>query len=275
MSARYLPQVFWVLAARWRVFLQPRATSAHAKTNEYVVPLPEDPLPENPLPGDLLVGGTFLTSRRSSWLQCPQDIYRKSLLRAWRVPDVRKLPEGLRPLAVRLVHAQGRTDIARLLSWRGRPWEDAREALRQHRTLFADGRMTLAGISSRRWPPGAGQVCTLEAVGVQEAKDAGKTRSALAMQKLAGHMHQAIVVIGNAPTALFQLLEMWRDGAPLPAVLFAFPVGFVGAAESKRALLRASRVPPFVTLRGRSGGSALAAAAINSLLQDPADEDLF
>ncbi len=131
--------------------------------------------------------------------------------------------------------------------------------------------MVAAGIIRARLPAGNAVLCTLAEPGVAEAARAmGTTRSAAAVDRWRDKLAGAVVAIGNAPTALFRLLELLDAGAPRPAAILGFPVGFVGAAESKEALIAHPAGVPFVTLRGRRGGSAFAAAAVNALAGDPA-----
>jgi precorrin-8X/cobalt-precorrin-8 methylmutase len=126
--------------------------------------------------------------------------------------------------------------------------------------------MVAEGITRARLPADNTVVCTLQDPSVPElARQLGNTRSAAALELWRPHLSGALAVVGNAPTALFRLLEMLDEGAPKPALILGFPVGFVGAAESKDALAANSRGVPYVTLRGRRGGSAMAAAAVNAL----------
>jgi precorrin-8X/cobalt-precorrin-8 methylmutase len=130
--------------------------------------------------------------------------------------------------------------------------------------------MVAAGITRARLPAGNAVLCTLAEPGVAEAARAtGSTRSAAAVDLWRERLGGSIVAIGNAPTALFRLLELLDAGAARPAVILGFPVGFVGAAEAKEALIAHGAGVPFVTLRGRRGGSAFAAAALNALAGDP------
>jgi precorrin-8X/cobalt-precorrin-8 methylmutase len=141
-----------------------------------------------------------------------------------------------------------------------------RDALATGAALLCDGRMSAEGITRARLPAANPVICTLGDPRVPElARALGNTRTAAAMELWREHLAGAVVVIGNAPTALFRLLEMLDEGAPRPALILGFPVGFVGAAESKEALAENSRGVPFVTLHGRRGGSAMAAAAVNAL----------
>ncbi len=129
--------------------------------------------------------------------------------------------------------------------------------------------MVANGVTRKRLPAHNQVICTLNDPAVPElAQSIGNTRSAAAMELWRSHMDNAIVAIGNAPTALFRLLELLDDGFPKPAVILGFPVGFVGAIESKAALAANSRGVPFLTIHGRRGGSAMCAAAINALAME-------
>jgi precorrin isomerase len=144
--------------------------------------------------------------------------------------------------------------------------EHASAALAAGRPIFVDAEMVASGIIRARLPAGNAVRCRLGDPDLAAAAEAaGTTRSAAAVERWLPHLEGALVAIGNAPTALFRLLELLDAGAPPPAAIFAFPVGFVGAAEAKEALVAHRGGVPFLTLRGRRGGSALAAAAVNAL----------
>lgn len=200
------------------------------------------------------------------YLTDPAEIYRRSFATIRAEADLGGLPAALVPVAIRLIHACGMTDIVGDLAWRGMVAEAGRAALAVGAPVLADARMVAEGVIRRRLPADNPVLCTLDR---PEAGDAaarlGTTRSAAAVDLWPPHLAGAVVAIGNAPTALFRLLELLAEGAPRPAAILAFPVGFVGAAESKEALIESGLDVPFVTLRGRRGGSALAAAAVNAL----------
>jgi precorrin-8X/cobalt-precorrin-8 methylmutase len=142
----------------------------------------------------------------------------------------------------------------------------ARRALAAGAPILCDAEMVAHGVTRARLPAGNAVVCTLRDAGVPTlAEKLGTTRSAAALELWAERLAGAIVAIGNAPTALFHLLEMLDKGAPKPAAILGIPVGFVGAAESKDALAANSRGVPYLIVRGRMGGSAMAAAAVNAL----------
>ena len=163
--------------------------------------------------------------------------------------------------AVRIVHACGMVDIVRDLRFTHRFAARAREALRSGAPILCDSRMVAEGITRSRLPASNEVVCTLG-----QAPVAG-TRSAAAVELWVPRLAGSVVAIGNAPTALFRLLELLDEGAPLPAAVIGMPVGFVGAAESKEALLAESGLPACV-VRGRRGGSATAVACVNALASD-------
>jgi precorrin-8X/cobalt-precorrin-8 methylmutase len=190
-----------------------------------------------------------------TYLRDPDAIYRQSFAAIRREVDLSVIPESLHGVVIRLVHACGRPEIVSDLAWRGDPVAAAKGA----KTILVDATMVAAGITGRATR------CTLSDPRVPElAKTLGTTRSAAAVDLWRPELAGAVVAIGNAPTALFRLLEVMEEGIE-PAAIFAFPVGFVGAAESKEALIASATRVPFLTLRGRFGGSALAAAAINAL----------
>jgi precorrin-8X/cobalt-precorrin-8 methylmutase len=200
------------------------------------------------------------------YIRSPEAIYRRSFELIAAESDFSRLPAELHDIATRLVHACGMPDIVDDLRWGSDPAGSGWTALSDGAPVLADCRMLADGIIPNRLPKQNPVICTLSQVPRVNA-DSGKamTRSAAAVERWLPHLDGAVVAIGNAPTALFRLLELLLEGAPRPAALFAFPVGFVGAAESKQALVDAGLRIPFITLRGRRGGSAIAAAAINAL----------
>ena len=202
------------------------------------------------------------------YLRDPAEIYRRSFEIVRAETDLTRLPPPLHDVAVRIVHACGMPDIVADLDWRGDPVADGRAALAHGRPVIADSRMVVDGVIRERLPAANPVRCFLDAAGIaDDARRAGTTRSAAAVDRWLPHLEGAVIAVGNAPTALFRLLEVLGRGAPRPAAILAFPVGFVGAAESKRALADAPGAPPFLTLQGRRGGSAVAAAAVNAIAQ--------
>jgi precorrin-8X/cobalt-precorrin-8 methylmutase len=198
---------------------------------------------------------------RYSYLREPATIYAHSFALIEAEADLGRFPAELRPLAARLAHAAGDTSILADLAWSPGAVAAGKAALQGGAPILADSAMVAAGITGGRQV-----ICTLGDPHTPElAHRLETTRSAAALELWRPHLAGAMVVIGNAPTALFHLLEMIADGAPKPALVLGFPVGFVGAAEAKAALAEFGEGLDFVTLRGRRGGSALAAAAVNAL----------
>ena len=204
------------------------------------------------------------------YLHDPAAIYARSFAIVREEADFSQLPANLHDVAVRLIHACGMTDLPADLAWDGDPVTSGRAALRSGAPILVDVDMVRHGIIARALPAQNRIICTLNDDGIREmAQKRCDTRSAVAVEHWWDHLAGAIVCIGNAPTALFRLLELLADGASHPAVILGFPVGFVGAAESKQALIAADMGIPCLTLRGRRGGSAIAAAAINALARNP------
>jgi precorrin isomerase len=204
----------------------------------------------------------------NDYLREPDAIYDRSfaIIEAEAGAALRTLPPELRPLARRLIHSCGMTDLVHDLAWSGPVVEAARAALAEGRPILVDVEMVRAGIIERRLPRGVAVRCTLGDPAVPGlAAQLGTTRSAAAVELWRPDLAGAVVVIGNAPTALFHLLERLQDWPERPAAILALPVGFVGAVESKEALIAARLDVPYLTLRGRRGGSAMAAAAVNAL----------
>lgn len=195
-----------------------------------------------------------------------QEIYRHSFSIIRAEADLTGIPADLEKLAVRVIHACGMVDVVQDLRFCAGAGTAGRTALAQGAPILCDARMVAEGITRARLPANNPVVCTLNNEGVVDlARELGNTRSAVALEHWREHLEGAVVVIGNAPTALFYLLEMIDAGAPKPALILGFPVGFVGAAESKDLLAADSRGVPYVIVRGRRGGSAMAAAAVNAL----------
>ncbi|MFD0978338.1 precorrin-8X methylmutase [Tropicimonas aquimaris] len=204
----------------------------------------------------------------------PAAIYRQSFATIEAEADLSALSEAARPLAIRLIHACGMVDVAADIRLSSGAVEAGRAAVGrvagtasdQTLPIFCDSEMVARGIIARALPAGVSPVVTLNDPSVPDlAKRLGTTRSAAATELWRARLEGSIVAIGNAPTALFHLLEGIERGWPRPALILGFPVGFVGAAESKQALAERPHGVPFVTLLGRRGGSAMAAAAVNAL----------
>lgn len=197
-----------------------------------------------------------------------QEIYRRSFAIIRAEADLRRFDPVEERVAVRVIHACGMPEIARDIVMSKTFAGDARRALRDGAPILCDARMVANGITRARLPAGNDVVCTLDDPAVPDlAMKIGNTRSAAAMELWRPRLAGAVVAIGNAPTALFRLLEMLDAGAPRPAAVIGVPVGFVGAMESKEALATDGRVP-FLIVRGRRGGSAMTAAAVNALASD-------
>jgi precorrin-8X/cobalt-precorrin-8 methylmutase len=202
------------------------------------------------------------------YIKDPAEIYRQSFATIEAEARLERLPASLRAVARRMIHACGMTDLVDDLAWDGDPLAAARQALDSGAPILTDAQMVASGIIRARFPK-TDIVCVIAEDEVAEtARRLGTTRSAAAIELWRNRLQGAIVAIGNAPTALFHLLDMIEAGGPRPAAIFGFPVGFVGAAESKEALIDARLGIPYLTLRGRRGGSAIAAAAINALADD-------
>ena len=197
------------------------------------------------------------------------EIYRRSFSMIRAEADLESLPADLVSVAVRLIHTCGMTDIVNDLVASPEAGKLGRAALMAGCPILCDAQMVAEGVTRKRLPADNQVICTLNAPEVPAlAQQLGNTRSAAAMELWHPHLAGAIVAIGNAPTALFRLLEMLDEGCPKPALILGFPVGFVGAAESKAELAAESRGVPFITLQGRRGGSAMAAAAVNALAKE-------
>lgn len=192
------------------------------------------------------------------------EIYRRSFSIIRREADLKRFSASEERVAVRIIHACGMVEISSDIVFTPGAAQAAMEALQRGAPILCDARMVAEGITRARLPAHNEVVCTLGDPSVRElAARLATTRSAAALDLWEGKLGGAVVAIGNAPTALFRLLEMLDAGAPRPAAIIGMPVGFVGAAESKEALLATAL--PAIIVRGRKGGSAMAAAAINAL----------
>jgi precorrin-8X/cobalt-precorrin-8 methylmutase len=201
-----------------------------------------------------------------AYLRDGREIYRRSFAVIRDEADLSGIPADLEKLAVRIAHASGSTDIIRDLRFSPDAGAAGHRALAAGAPILCDSAMVAAGITRARLPAGNTIRCTLGDPAVPDlARQRGTTRSAAAVELWRPFLGGAVVAFGNAPTALFRLLELLDEGSAKPALILGFPVGFVGAAEAKAELAEHSRGVPFVILRGRSGGSAVAAAAVNAL----------
>lgn len=194
-------------------------------------------------------------------------IYEQSFAIIRREADLTRFSEAEADLAVRMIHAAGMVEAVEHFHFSPGFVDAARDALKSGAPIFCDAEMVARGVTAARLPANNDVICTLRDPRTAEiAKQIGNTRSAAAIQLWGERMAGSVVAIGNAPTALFYLLELLRDGAaPKPAAIVGMPVGFVGARESKDALADNSYGVPFAIVRGRLGGSAMTAAALNSL----------
>jgi precorrin-8X/cobalt-precorrin-8 methylmutase len=198
------------------------------------------------------------------------EIYRRSFAMIRAEADLTAIPDDLEHVVVRMIHACGMTDLPADLAWSDGVGTAARAALAAGGTILCDSSMVAAGVTRSRLPAGNQVVCTLADPRVRDLADRlGTTRSAAAVALWRDHLDGAVVAVGNAPTALFRLLEMVAAGAPRPAAVLGVPVGFVGAAESKAALAGSPARVPYLVVRGRRGGSAMASAAVNALAAEP------
>lgn len=201
----------------------------------------------------------------AEYLKDPAAIYAQSFATVRAEAELARFPEDIAEVVVRLVHACGMPQIVDDIAFTPDAVSAGRAALKSGAPILVDANMVGAGII-RRHLSRNDIVCTLDDQGVAEAAKAETTtRSAAAVDRWVPHLSGAVVAIGNAPTALFRLLELIEQGASRPAVVLGFPVGFVGAAESKQALAESALDIEFITLRGRVGGSAIASAAVNAL----------
>jgi precorrin-8X/cobalt-precorrin-8 methylmutase len=195
-------------------------------------------------------------------------IYRQSFALIRAEADLARVPGDLEHVVVRMIHACGMTDLPASLAWSAGVGTAGRDALAAGAPVLCDSAMVAAGITRSRLPAGNEVLCTLADPRVGEAAERlGTTRSAAAVTLWRDRLDGAVVAVGNAPTALFALLELAEAGGPRPAAVIGVPVGFVGAAESKAAL--AASPLPHLTVLGRRGGSAIASAAVNALAGAP------
>jgi precorrin-8X/cobalt-precorrin-8 methylmutase len=203
-----------------------------------------------------------------SYIRDGAEIYRNSFAIIRAEADLARFSKAEERVAVRIIHACGMVEVAKEIAMSPGFADNARWALIGGAPILCDSKMVANGITRARLPAGNEIVCTLDDPKVPGlARDMGNTRSAAAMELWRDKLGGAVVAIGNAPTSLFHLLDMLDGGAPLPAAVIGLPVGFVGAAESKAALAADGRVP-WLIVKGRKGGSAMAAAAVNALASE-------
>ena len=206
---------------------------------------------------------------RTPYLRDGAAIYERSFAIIREEADLSRFSAEEAAIAVRMIHASGQVSVAEHIHFSPGIVTAAREALKRGAPILGDAEMVAHGITRARLPANNEVICTLRDPRVPElAATLGTTRSAAALEVWRDKLAGAVVAIGNAPTALFRLLEMLDEGAPKPAAILGIPVGFVGAAESKEALAADPRGVPYLIVRGRIGGSAITAAAVNALAKE-------
>ena len=204
----------------------------------------------------------------NDYLRDGAEIYRNSFAIIRAEADLSRFSGRAEKVAVRIIHASGMIEIARDIEQSPGFADIAAEALRAGAPILCDAQMVAYGVTRSRLPAANQVICTLSDSTVPElAASLGTTRSAAALELWRPRLEGAVIAIGNAPTALFHLLDMLERGAPRPAAIIGVPVGFVGAAESKDVLAAYGAIP-YLIVRGRKGGSAIAAAAVNALASD-------
>jgi precorrin-8X/cobalt-precorrin-8 methylmutase len=205
----------------------------------------------------------------TSYVRDGAEIYRQSFATIRAEADLSGLPADVAQVAVRMVHACGMVDLVADISFSPNVVSAARTALRAGAPILCDAQMVAAGVTRRRLPASNDVVCMLGDPRVADlAASLGNTRSVAGFELLRSRLGGSVVAIGNAPTALFHLLDMIAAGAPRPAAILGIPVGFVGAAESKDALAANSLGLEYLIVRGRRGGSAITAAALNAIASE-------
>jgi precorrin-8X/cobalt-precorrin-8 methylmutase len=203
------------------------------------------------------------------YLRDPTEIYRQSFAAIRAMADLSSLPAPVHGVAERVIHSCGMTDIVADLRISVDLPKAIADALRDRKPIFTDSEMVRHGIIPRMLPPGAEVICTLNDEKARELSLGRKiTRSAAAVSLWLPRLAGAVAVIGNAPTALFALLEALDAGADRPAAIVGIPVGFIGAKESKDELVADPRGVPYATVLGQRGGSAMAASVINAVAAD-------
>ncbi|RJS95109.1 precorrin-8X methylmutase [Salinisphaera sp. Q1T1-3] len=209
------------------------------------------------------------TEQSHHYIRDGRAIYEKSFAIIAEETDLSRFPADLRDVAVRMIHACGQTDLVDDIAASADVAAAARDALAAGAPILADSEMVAHGITRKRLPADNAVICTLRDPQTPAiAARLGNTRSAAALELWGDHLAGAVVAIGNAPTALFHLLDLIAAGAPRPAAVVGVPVGFVGAIESKAALAANDLDLAWLTVHGRRGGSAITAAAINAFASD-------
>ena len=206
---------------------------------------------------------------RPRYLRDGTAIYERSFAIIRAEADLERFSPEEAEIAIRMIHAAGQVSIGEHIQFSPGLVTAARAALKDGAPILCDAEMVAHGVTRARLPANSEVICTLRNRSVPDlAAKLGTTRSAAALELWRDRLKGAVVAIGNAPTALFRLLEMLADGAPKPAAILGIPVGFVGAAESKDALAANALGVPYLIVRGRIGGSAMTAAAVNALAKE-------
>ncbi|WP_446222700.1 precorrin-8X methylmutase [Nocardia sp. IBHARD005] len=205
---------------------------------------------------------------RTSYLTDGAEIYRRSFATIRAEADLAGFPADVERVAVRMIHGCGQVDLAPDIAYSPGVVAAARAALHAGKPIICDANMVASGVTRKRLPADNAVLCNLTDPRVPElAARLGNTRSVAALELLRDQLDGAVVAIGNAPTALFHLLDMLDAGAPRPAAIIGIPVGFIGAAESKQALIDFGGIE-YLTVRGRRGGSAITASALNAMASE-------
>jgi len=222
-----------------------------------------------PTEPNVLTQASSLTGDPYVYIGDGAEIYRQSFATIRAEADLARFAPDIEKVVVRMIHACGMVDLAGDVAFSPDVARSAREALNAGAPILCDAQMVASGVTRRRLPADNEVRCSLAEPGVAElAEKLGTTRSAAAIELWGDALDGAVVAIGNAPTALFHLLNVVADGAPKPAAILGLPVGFIGAAESKEALALNPFGLPYLVVRGRRGGSAMAVAAINALASE-------
>ncbi|TCK21342.1 precorrin-8X methylmutase [Pseudonocardia endophytica] len=204
----------------------------------------------------------------TAYLRDGTEIYRRSFATIRDESDLGRFPPDVADVVVRMIHASGQTSLAADVAYSRGLVETARTALRAGAPILCDAHMVASGVTAARLPAGNEVVCTLRDPSVPAlAAELGTTRSAAAVELWRPRLEGAVVAVGNAPTALFHLLDLIDGGGPRPAAVLGIPVGFIGAAESKAALAARPDLE-YLVVHGRRGGSAITAAALNALAHE-------
>ncbi|BCN49091.1 precorrin-8X methylmutase [Prescottella equi] len=207
--------------------------------------------------------------RMIDYIRDGAEIYRQSFATIRAESDLARFPADVSQAVVRMIHASGQVDLVDDVAFTPNVVADAREALRRGAPILCDAKMVAAGVTRKRLPRDNDVLCMLDDARVPVlAKAIDNTRSAAALELWGDKLDGAVVAIGNAPTALFHLLNLIEAGAPRPAAIVGGPVGFIGAMESKEALIEHPAGLEYLVVRGRRGGSAIAAAALNAIASE-------